>query len=237
MVLGGHSHYHSTTKLILGGKRTIGLVNLNEPKVLQCKASRQTSKWDVTSLNWAPLLEDRVALAANDRIEIVNPAKNLTYEEILHSHTRHISDIDWNPSEANLLASTSHDGHLHVWDIKEAARRQRPALTFNTMASASQVRLVDIVMLFQFHKFFQRWNKQSGNIIATAHDGDVKIWDTRKASMPILYITAHISRIYSLDWSPLNKDLVVTSAQDCFVRFHTIGQSQAKVIIIVIDPI
>ena len=52
--------------------------------------------------------------------------------------------------------------------------------------------------------------------------GDVKLWDTRKASVPYMYLTAHISRVYSLDWSFHCKDQLVTSAQDCFVKFFNV---------------
>ena len=37
--------------------------------------------------------------AANDRIEVVNPEADLAHEQILKSHIRYISDIDWNPKE------------------------------------------------------------------------------------------------------------------------------------------
>ena len=56
----------------------------------------------------------------------------------------------------------------------------------------------------------------------STNEGDVKLWDTRKASVPYMYLTAHISRIYSLDWSFHDKDQLVTSAQDCFVKFFNV---------------
>jgi WD40 repeat protein len=46
--------------------------------------------------------------------------------------------------------------------------------------------------------------------------------------MPTLYLTAHIARIYSLDWSHTCADHIVTSSQDCFVKFHNLATSPAK---------
>ena len=43
-----------------------------------------------------------------------------------------------------------------------------------------------------------------------------------------MYLTAHISRIYSLDWSFHDKDQLVTSAQDCFVKFFNVQGWLAK---------
>ena len=62
----------------------------------------------------------------------------------------------------------------------------------------------------------------------STNKGDVKLWDTRKASVPYMYLTAHISRIYSLDWSFHDKDQLVTSAQDCFVKFFNVQGWFAK---------
>jgi WD40 repeat protein len=87
---------------------------------------------------------------------VVNPENNLETEQILKSHARHISGMDWNPKQANILASGSHDANLNIWDLRASGQRQRPALTFNMIVSASQV----------------KWNKLSDSIIATTHEGE-----------------------------------------------------------------
>ncbi len=194
---------------LLGGRKNLALIKLSECGKNLLRVPRTVGKWEIASIHWAPTLTDRVAIAANDRVEIVNPDRDLLHEQILKSHTRYISDIDWNPKEPHILASGSHDASLNVWDLRSTMGpyRQRPALSFNMIVSASQV----------------KWNKISTSIIATAHDGDLKLWDTRKASVPYLYLSAHISRVYSLDWSYHCKDQLVTSAQDCFVKFFNVA--------------
>ena len=96
----------------------------------------------------------------------MNPENDLLHEQILMSHTRYISDIDWNPREPHLLASGSHDAFLNLWDLRSVggSARKRPALTFNMIVSAAQV----------------KWNKINSSVIATSHEGDLKLWDTRK---------------------------------------------------------
>ena len=115
---------------------------------------------------------------------------------------------DWNPKEPHILASGSHDASLNIWDLRSTSLR--PNLKFNMIVSASQV----------------KWNKINSSVLATAHDGDLKLWDTRKASVPFLYLSAHISRVYSLDWSFHDKDQLVTSAQDCYVKFFNISSQK-----------
>ena len=73
-----------------------------------------------------------------------------------------------------------------------------------------------------------KWNKTKSSIIATSHDGDLKLWDIRKASTPFMYISAHIGRIFSLDWSSNCPDSLVTSSQDCFVKFFNVASQSSK---------
>ena len=90
--------------------------------------------------------------------------------------------------------------------------RPRPALTFNMIVAASQV----------------KWNKIQTSVIATSHDGDLKLWDIRKSSTPFMYMSAHIGRIFSLDWSPQCQDSLVTSSQDCYVKFFNVNSQPSN---------
>lgn len=39
-----------------------------------------------------------------------------------------------------------------------------------------------------------RWNRLSRYLLATAHDGDIKLWDQRKGTAPVQYIAAHLAK-------------------------------------------
>lgn len=58
--------------------------------------------------------------------------------------------------------------------------------------------------------------------LATAHDGDVKIWDQRKSNSPVQYIAAHLTKIHGLDWCPFQQNQLATSSQDCSVKVFDI---------------
>lgn len=45
-----------------------------------------------------------------------------------------------------------------------------------------------------------RWNSLSSNMLATAHDGDIKIWDQRKGNSPVQYIAAHLTKVHASIW-------------------------------------
>lgn len=37
----------------------------------------------------------------------------------LRAHTRVVSDLNWHPSEPEILASCSIDTFIHIWDIRD----------------------------------------------------------------------------------------------------------------------
>lgn len=43
-----------------------------------------------------------------------------------------------------------------------------------------------------------RWNRLSSFLLATAHDGDIKLWDQRKGTAPVVYISAHLAKVSSV---------------------------------------
>ena len=97
------------------------------------------------------------------------------------------------------------DGNTHVWDIRDL---RRPSQSFNTIVGAGHV----------------RWSR-GGNYLATAHEGDVKLWDTRADTSPLSCVSVHMSRVHSLDWSYAHVDTLVTASNDCTVKFHTINNN------------
>ena len=58
-----------------------------------------------------------------------------------------------------------------------------------------------------------RWNRTNSKLLATAHEGDVRLWDTRKGSIPVQYIAAHLHKIHGLDWSLNEENQLATSSQ------------------------
>lgn len=111
-----------------------------------------------------------------------------------------ITDLNWHQSDPNVLASCSVDTFIHIWDLRDS---RRPMISLSAVAEASQV----------------RWNRVSSHLLATAHDGDIKLWDQRKGTAPIQYVAAHLAKIHGLDWNPHSETQLATSSQDNTVKF------------------
>eukprot|EP00795_Rhopilema_esculentum_P001709 gene1709-16188_t len=74
-----------------------------------------------------------------------------------------------------------------------------------------------------------KWNKTSEYLFASTHDGDVRVWDTRKGNIPLAYIAAHLSKIHGLDWSFTKENSFVTASNDSTVKFWNVhSPKQAK---------
>lgn len=119
-----------------------------------------------------------------------------------------------------MLATCSIDTFTHLWDLRDP---KKPILSLSAvcMSGATQV----------------GFNRVSGNLIATAHDGDLRIWDIRKGSRPVQYITAHLNRIHGINWSHEQETHLVTASQDGSVKFFDINNPRrAERIITTANP-
>ncbi|XP_077975769.1 GATOR2 complex protein WDR59-like [Styela clava] len=196
---------------VLGTRRNIILIDLNNPQEVARRLNRQ-SKWDISHVQWNPCFTKKQHFVAT----YSQWADLWTWDEgagsllaTLRGHTRVISDVDWCPCDDNLLATCSIDTYIYVWDIRDT---KRPKMTPSAVAGASQV----------------KWNKFAPNVLATSHDGDIRIWDIRNGRTPMQYITAHLSKIHSLDWSPVEQDILASSGQDTTVRFWDTTQQSLQ---------
>ncbi|KAG3017241.1 hypothetical protein JG687_00005522 [Phytophthora cactorum] len=128
----------------------------------------------------------------------------------LRAHTRPVSDVAWSPMEPSLLATCSADAKTLLWDMRSPQRPVQTLNAFNT--SVIQV----------------EWNRVDATSLATAHDGEVRVWDLRAAGertvAPAALITAHMQKIYGLDWHPQRMYELVTCSEDKTVKFWDVTQ-------------
>lgn len=193
------------TYALLAGRKCIALRNLDEEYENIFKFPR-TSKYDVGAAEWNPTSHNKemCVISSNERLEILNwRDESLSVSHSLRAHSRVITDINWHRFNPNILATCSVDTFIHLWDIRDA---RKPTLSLSAVAEASQV----------------RWNRISQYLIATAHEGDIKIWDQRKGTSPVQYIAAHLAKIYGLDWSPHSEHQISSSSQDNTVKFFDV---------------
>ncbi|KAL4234056.1 GATOR complex protein wdr59 [Mactra antiquata] len=187
---------------VLAGRRVMALVDLDDPGEKIYRLTRQ-SKWDIGCIQWNPHASHAqlFATACTQRLDLYSWDEGTSKQVCsMKAHTRNISDIDWSPFDVNVIASCSVDAYTLLWDVRDP---KRPTASFQSVCGASQV----------------KWNKVTNNLFATAHEGEVRIWDPRKPNGPLVYMTAHLSKIHGLDWNPSKELIFATASQDCTVKF------------------
>ena len=84
------------------------------------------SKWDVTGL---AVRSDNVAAAINLKALVWSASNWDTTPFALAGHSRAITGIDWSAHEGALLATSSMDAYVHVWDVGRSAPN-KPVASF-----------------------------------------------------------------------------------------------------------
>ncbi|KAG8038614.1 hypothetical protein G9C98_007321 [Cotesia typhae] len=196
--------------VLLAGRRFLAIKKLDDSDELDSlKKYPRQSKYEVGSAEWNPTISNYhfCAISSNTRIEILSVAGNNNQDlPIIHTlkgHNRVVSDLNWHPKEPDIIASCSIDTFIHVWDLRDS---RKPSLSLSAVAGSSQV----------------KWSPLLSYTLATAHDGDIKIWDQRKSNSPVQYIAAHLTKIHGLDWCPFQQNQIATSSQDCTVKVFDI---------------
>jgi WD40 repeat protein len=119
-----------------------------------------------------------------------------------------VSDIHWSPLNPDLLASCSYDAYIHLWDVRQSTLPQSSFCAWT--AGVTQV----------------KWNRFNAFLLASSHDNDIRIWDLRMGSSPIVLITAHMKKIYGLDWSRNSEKELLSCGQDQTVKFWDYTESR-----------
>ncbi|KAG7311327.1 hypothetical protein JYU34_002365 [Plutella xylostella] len=204
---------YTGNNVLLAGRRWLAIKQItldDEPGDILKKYPRH-SKYDAAGAEWCQTYQGQklCAISSNQRVDVYEwrGGQDLTCICSLKGHTRVVSDTHFHRQDHNIIATCSIDTFTHLWDLRDA---RKPVVSLCAVAGASQV----------------QWNKVSPHIVATAHDGDIKIWDYRKNTAPIHYISAHLCKIHGVDWSPHHEYQLVTSSHDGSIKYFDINNSR-----------
>ena len=116
-----------------------------------------------------------------------------------------MEDIQWSPTEHNVLASCSVDKSIRVWDIRAAPGKA--CMVSLTDAHDSDVNVIS-------------WNRlEAAFLLSGGDDGAIKTWDLRlcgpsKAPQPVAVFKHHTAPITSLEWHPTDSTVFAASGDD-----------------------
>lgn len=118
----------------------------------------------------------------------------------LKGHTDSVEDIQWSPSQDNVLASCSVDKSIRFWDLR-ANSKSTPIIIQN--AHDSDVNVIS-------------WNNIVNYMLASGGDDNIfKVWDIRYVKDgPISNIKWHTAPINSLMWDPYEESQIAVCSED-----------------------
>eukprot|EP01128_Nolandella_sp_AFSM9_P004964 TRINITY_DN2344_c0_g1_i1.p1 TRINITY_DN2344_c0_g1~~TRINITY_DN2344_c0_g1_i1.p1 ORF type:complete len:1140 (+),score=204.21 TRINITY_DN2344_c0_g1_i1:31-3420(+) len=185
---------------VVGGKRSLWLVDLSQPWELQNRF-RMKGHHDFSCLSWGKGSRG-LACAISDSVviwEAAQDGKFLPYSRT-RCHHRNITDISWSKTDKGFISTCSLDGVVKIWDTR-TAKSSLLLKKLSSNASAPPPKLA-------------RWNRANPVIVASAHGNLVRIWDLRKPATHIQQIVAATGEVLSLDWSFANPTQFVTCSGD-----------------------
>lgn len=196
---------------VLAGRRGLFIIDLDDPFTAPRWLHHITS-WEVADVQWLPHHGARPSWCistSNQKAllwDLARPSNN-AIQNVLHKHTRAITDINFHPLDPEMLATCSIDTFVYSWDMRTPRRPVGKWAQWR--AGATQV----------------KWNHGNPHQLCSSHDHSFYLWDSRKGAEPVLRIeNAHGGKINGLDFSGTN-DKLISCANDNTVKFWDLGQA------------
>ena len=134
-------------------------------------------------------------------------------------HKQEVLDIAWNPFDDNIIASSSEDATVKIWQIPEGGLVENLTKPLLTLEGVHQRRIGLIA-----------WNPVAANILLSAsHDHIIAIWNL-ETQQAINVIERHPDIIFSVSWNH-NGSLIATTCKDKQLRIIDPRTGEVKQVI------
>ena len=118
-------------------------------------------------------------------------------------HKAQVMDIQWNPFDDTIIASSSEDATVMIWEIPEGGLKEDMTVPKVTL-EAHERKCAHI-----------QWHPTAKNVIASSgYDNIIHIWDIENPDNPIISLDSFFEdTIYSFDWN-FDGSLIAATSKD-----------------------
>ncbi|XP_059475367.1 glutamate-rich WD repeat-containing protein 1 [Neocloeon triangulifer] len=173
----------------------------DQPKPIYTFSGHQTEGF---AMDWCQTTKGMLATGdCAKNIHIWTPKENATGwivdQRPLTGHEKSVEDVQWSPSERNVLASCSVDCSIKIWDTR-AAPSKACKLTV-TKAHDGDVNVIN-------------WNRNEAMIVSGGDDGKVKVWDLRQLKEAVATFKHHSAPVTTVEWHPSEGSVFASGGAD-----------------------
>lgn len=117
------------------------------------------------------------------------------------SHSGHVEDIAWSPTESALLVTCSTDSSIKLWDIRSPPSEA-------CVCTVEHAHESDVNVL--------SWNKHEPILVSGGDDAALNIWSlkTIQYGEPVARFKHHKGAITSVEWCPQETTTLIASGED-----------------------
>eukprot|EP00667_Euglena_gracilis_P007664 EG_transcript_7733 len=179
----------------------------NSKKAPFFQSSRKQHNCEGFALQWSTKVAGLLASGdCSGRINVwQSDAQGTSFSATqLNGHQQSVEDVQWSPTQDNVLASCSVDCSVRLWDVRDGKSPEKLKW---------QADVVDINVI--------SWNENADarQFLATGSEsGVIKVWDLRMVKRsdvtPIFESPFHQQSITSIEWSPINSSLLAAASSD-----------------------
>ncbi|KAH9678880.1 WD REPEATS REGION domain-containing protein [Citrus sinensis] len=156
------------------------------------------------AIDWNPITTGRLVTGdCNSCIYLWEPASDATWNvdpNPFIGHSASVEDLQWSPTEPDVFASCSVDGHIAIWDTRVG----KSALT-SFKAHNADVNVIS-------------WNRLASCLLASgSDDGTFSIHDLRLlkgGDSVVAHFEYHKHPVTSIEWSPHEGSTLAVSSAD-----------------------
>ena len=132
-------------------------------------------------------------------------------------HKQDVLDVAWNPFDDNIIASSSEDATVKIWNIPDKGLGKEILTEPELSLEGIHQRKVHQIL----------WHPVAANILLSASfDPQIVIWNLETGE-PLQEIDCHPDLIFSISWNS-NGSLIATTCKDKKIR--TIDVRKGKVV-------
>jgi WD40 repeat protein len=143
------------------------------------------------------------AIGCNDSTIKVYSIEKTEPVKVLTGHSKKVFGLSYNPKRQHILASSSDDCKIGIWDLN---KNTHSMLTGHTN-----------------HTRFMTWLSDTENIlVSSSWDGSIRFWNIDK-SMLICLVNEHYSDVYGIEFSPFHPFLLISVSRDNSIRYWSIN--------------